>query len=155
MPTDLDDRNTMTLRHKASGRFELPIPAADAIGLFTPEGERDWAPGWNPTYPSGEPSETSGTVFVTRHGETETVWVIERIDRAAHTSAYARITAGHHAGTVRVRCHDESGGRCVVSVEYDMTALPESHPHVLDAYDEDSFAAMMNEWATRTAATLT
>ena len=142
------------MRHKASGHFELPIPAADAIGFFTPEGERSWAPGWDPTYPAGDPTETPGTVFITSHGETKTVWVIEQIDRAAHTSAFSRFTPGHHAGTVRVRCDDQPDDHCIVSVEYDMTALSASHPQILDAYTQESFTAMMKEWATRVTATL-
>ncbi|MDH3306895.1 MAG: hypothetical protein OEO77_05195 [Acidimicrobiia bacterium] len=144
----------MTRRRRPSGHFELPIPASTAIGFFTPEGERGWAPGWDPTYPSGEPSETAGTVFVTGHGDTETVWVIEKIDREAHTSAYSRLTPGHHAGAVRVRCDDQPGGRCVVSVEYDMTALSPDDPQALDGYDDENFEAMMTEWATKVTAAL-
>lgn len=144
----------MTMRRNASGKFELPMPAAEAIGFFTPEGERSWAPGWEPMYPTGEPSETPGTVFTTSHRDVETVWVVEQIDRDAHTSAYSRITIGHHAGTVRVRCDDQTSDQCVVSVEYDMTMLPGGRSEALDAYDEPSFAAMMKEWATRVTATL-
>jgi hypothetical protein len=58
------------MRRRASGSFELPIPASAGIGFFTPEGERRWVPGWDPAYPSGEPSETPGTVFITEHGDT-------------------------------------------------------------------------------------
>jgi hypothetical protein len=144
----------MTLRRKASGRFELPIPAADAIGYFTPEGERSWAPGWDPTYPAGENTETDGTIFVTNHGDTETIWVIDNIDRAAYTSVYSRITIGHHAGTVRVQCTDRPNGGCLVTVDYDMTSLTPQHPESLDAYNEPSFNAMIDEWATRVTATL-
>jgi hypothetical protein len=136
------------MRRTATGRFELPIPASEAIEYFTPEGERRWVPGWNPTYPTGEASESPGTVFTTSHGEIETVWVIERIDRTRNTSAYARITPAHHAGTVRVGCEDQPNRQCIVTVDYDMTALIPSHPEILDAYDDDSFKAMMNEWLT-------
>jgi len=145
----------MDPRRRASGHFELPVCAADAIDFFTPEGERRWVPGWNPTYPTGVASEDPGTVFVTNHAGIETVWVIAEIDRTRHTSSYARITAGHHAGVVRVSCDDQTDGRCVVTVAYDMTALAPSHPEILDAYADDSFAAMMNEWATGITAALT
>jgi len=144
----------MNARRRVSGQFELPICAADAIDFFTPEGERSWVPGWNPTYPTDAASEDPGTVFVTSHAGIETVWVIEEIDRTQHTSSYARITAGDHAGAVRVRCDDQPDDRCVVTVEYDMTSLAPSHPEILDAYADDSFAAMMNEWATRVTAAL-
>ncbi|MEE8332008.1 MAG: SRPBCC family protein [Acidimicrobiia bacterium] len=144
----------MTMRRKASGRFELPISAAEAIDYFTPEGERAWVPDWNPIYPTGDPSESSGTVFTTSAGGVDTVWVVHRVDRVGYSSAYSRITVGHHAGTVHVRCEDLGSGRCAVAVEYDMTLLPGSDPSELDAYDEPSFAGMMDEWATEVSRTL-
>ena len=144
----------MTLRRKASGQFELPITAAEAIYFFTPEGERPWAPGWDPTYPSGEATETPGTVFVTVHGDTETFWVVESIDRKANTAAYSRVTPGQHAGTVRVRCDDRGDDTCVISVKYDMTSLDSDDPHVLDHFDEESFAKMMEHWATAVGAVI-
>ena len=144
----------MTQRRKATGQFELPVPAADAIFYFTPEGERPWAPGWDPTYPSGEATETPGTVFITVHGDTETFWVIENIDRRANMAAYSRVTPGQHAGTVRVRCDDQPGDTCMVTVEYDMTSLDPEDPHLLDHFEEESFAAMMEHWATAVSAVL-
>jgi hypothetical protein len=142
------------MRHTATGQFELPLPASEAIGYFTPEGERDWVPGWDPSYPSGEATESDGTVFVTSHGDAETIWVIDGIDRTAHTSAYSRITIKHHAGTVKVNCTDLGDGRCLVTVNYDMTSLNPQQPDMLDDYKESSFKAMMNEWATGITATL-
>ena len=35
--------------------FALNLPSERALGLFTPEGERDWVDGWDPAYPGGEP----------------------------------------------------------------------------------------------------
>jgi hypothetical protein len=137
----------MSKRQTAHGEFVLPTSAANAIVFFTPEGERLWVPGWNPTYPQGEPSETPGTVFTTAHGHTQIVWVIHHIDRAAESAAYSRITAGHHAGTVKVRCTDLETDRCTVTVDYDMTSLT-NNAAVLDAYNNESFAAMMEDWAT-------
>jgi len=144
----------MTMRRSARGQFELPIPAAEAIGFFTPEGERDWAPGWHPTYPDGIPSETPGTVFITSHGDDETIWTIHHIDREGCTSAYSRHNVGNWAGIVQVRCDDQAAGRCVVNVEYDTTVLPGGDPSVLHHFDGPSYEAMMNEWATRVTATL-
>jgi hypothetical protein len=147
-------RNDDMMRRTATGQFELPIPASEAIDYFTPEGERRWVPEWNPAYPAGRPAETDGTVFVTSHGDTETIWVIDSIDRTAHTSAYSRITINHHAGTVKVDCADQADGRCFVTVNYEMTSLNPQQPEILDAYNEPSFNAMMNEWATGVTATL-
>ena len=112
------------MRRTVSGEFDLAVSAAEAIGFFTPEGERGWVPGWNPVYPSGESSETPGTVFTTDAGGVDTIWVVMNIDRDGCSSAYSRVTPGHHAGTVQVQCQDRPEGGCVVTVTYDMSLLP-------------------------------
>ena len=132
----------------ATGRLELPLPAAEALWLFTPEGERAWVEGWSPIYSTGEPSERAGTVFVTRAHGAETTWVVIGIDRREHTAAYARLTPGHHAGTVRVRCQDLRPGYSRVMVEYDLTALEGSRPSALDGFREAPFAALIESWGT-------
>lgn len=136
------------MRTVVSGHFAVALPASQAIGLFTPEGERQWVPEWNPIYAAGHESEDAGTVFTTEMGDAITIWLILEIDRITCTSGYSRVTPGHHAGTVRVRCTDTDTGVCAVSVTYDMTLLPGSDPHGLDSYSEDPFDAMMREWAS-------
>ena len=144
----------MTKRRRASGQFELPVPAAEAIGYFTPEGERDWAPGWDPVYPEGTPSESPGTVFTTSHSDQDTVWTIYHIDRNGFTAAYSRHNIGNWAGTAKVRCEDQDTDSCVVTVEYDTTILPGGDPSILNHFDGPSYEAMMNEWAARVTATI-
>jgi hypothetical protein len=141
------------MRLQSSGHFVVALPATDAIGLFTPEGERAWVPAWDPTYPGGQPSEDSGTVFVTDSGGVETTWVVLEIDRHGATAAYARITPGHHAGIVRVACADIASGHSTVTVAYDMTLLSDDLSE-LDAYAEDNFELMMQEWSGAVAACL-
>jgi hypothetical protein len=133
------------MRHAARGSFGLDVPAREAIGMFTPEGERAWAPGWDPEYAAGI-SESPGTVFTTQGGA-ETIWVVLEIDRVGCRAAYARVTPGQHAGTVRVHCADADEGNCTVSVTYDMTVLPEGDPDGLSAYEEGPFDMMMLHWA--------
>lgn len=137
------------MRYSPAGQFELPLPAAEAIWLFTPEGERKWAPGWNPTYPDGEPSEAPGTVFTTAAHDTKTIWVIVKIDRSGGSATYARVTPGHHAGTVRVQCMDIRPGHSTVSVSYDMTLLGNGHTSGFDTYAPAQFTEMLQDWSDR------
>ena len=142
------------MRRVVSGEFELAISAREAIRFFTPEGERSWVPGWNPVYPSGESSEVPGTVFTTDAGGVDTIWVVMNIDHGVCVSAYSRVTPGHHAGTVMVRCEDRPEGGCVVSVTYDMSLPPGADPTGLNAYDDESFTAMLSEWTTEVSQTI-
>ena len=135
------------MRRVVSGGFELGVPAEAAIHYFTPEGERAWAPGWNPIYVDGQLSEAPGTVFVTDAHGVDTIWLIHRIDRVACSAAYARVTPGHHAGTVHVQVANRGSEGCWVAVAYDMSLLPGADPAVMDAYDDEAFEAMMTHWA--------
>lgn len=142
------------MRSQATRSFELPIPASEAIRYFTPEGERGWAPGWDPTYPAGEVSETPGTVFVTSHGDDQTIWTIHAIDRDGYTAAYTRHNVGKWAGTVSVRCENAGPQRSEVTVTYDTTVLPGGDPSILRQFDDDSYEEMMSHWSEAVRQTL-
>ena len=134
------------MRYVPSGRFSVALPADRAIELFTPEGERDWVPGWDPVYPDGSPSETPGTIFTTAANGVETTWAIIEVDRVSCRAAYARITPGRHAGTVQVRCEQTAPAACRVHVEYDMTLLEGADTTELRPYEPSAFDAVMQEW---------
>jgi hypothetical protein len=144
-----DGNEAPSMKRVVEGEFELPIPAAEAINLFTPEGERAWAPGWTPVYPAGEASESTGTVFTTAADGVETIWVVQKINRRNYSATYSRVTPGRHAGTVNVQCADVSDDECTVKVTYDLTLLPGADAAALDGYSDPSFGEMMNEWASR------
>lgn len=38
----------------------VPVPADEAMQLFTARGERAWVEGWDPEFPAGEPTEEDG-----------------------------------------------------------------------------------------------
>jgi hypothetical protein len=126
------------MRCVCEGSFTLPLPPASAAELFTPEGERAWAPGWAPEYPGG----ADGPVFTTHDGAT--VWV------ALGDLRYARVTPGVQAGTVAVWLEPDGDGTRA-RVRYDLTALS-------DAADLQGFAAgfdaLMASWERHIAATL-
>ncbi|MDH3500242.1 MAG: hypothetical protein OEM97_08985 [Acidimicrobiia bacterium] len=138
---------TEALQQVSSGTFELPLAAVEAIWMFTPEGERAWAAGWDPTYPTGRASEAAGTVFATSANGVQTTWVIIDIDRPHARASYARVTPGHHAGTVRVECIDTRPGHCDVTVQYALTAIDGAGPHVLEPHGPERFEEMMEAWA--------
>ena len=64
------------MRKRRTGTVHVALPAREAIGLFTPEGEREWAPGWDPIYDSDRPGEAPGTTFITTTGGVQTIWII-------------------------------------------------------------------------------
>lgn len=102
---------------KLTGSLTVALPVPDAVVLFTPRGERRWAPGWDPHFPDPvEDDAAPGTVFET-HG---TTWLV--VDREPTRIRYARLTPGRTAGTVTVALAD-AAGHSDVTVTYELTAL--------------------------------
>jgi hypothetical protein len=134
------------MRYSPSGSFELALAAPVAMGLFTPEGERDWVPGWDPAYPAGEPSESPGTVFTTQSGGAITTWLIIRLDRDGGSAAYARLTPGLHAGSVHVQVTRLTDDSCRVEVRYDMTRVADAPGDALEPYRPERFHLLLQEW---------
>jgi hypothetical protein len=131
-------------RITVSGIVRVPLPPGEALALFSPAGEREWVPGWDPTFPAGEDSSPA-TAFTTHE---HTVWVIA--DSSPDSMRYARITPGVHAGTVEVRC-ESAGGETRARVTYDLTALGD--PAALDLFAA-GYPAMLAEWERLIAAAL-
>jgi hypothetical protein len=121
-------------RFRDTVTINVPLPADEAMPLFTARGERRWADGWDPEFPAGEPSgeEGEGTVFVTAAHDRSTYWVV-----AASTTdrvLYARTTPGLTAGTVEVRRRRSEARSTQIDVTYDLSALTAQGAAELDVF---------------------
>jgi hypothetical protein len=116
----------MNARAICDGQFTLPVPVAEALPLFTPEGERSWAgPSWNPVYamPGSERDDSApGTVFTTEStGGGNAIWIV--VERRDDGFRYARVAPDRIAGTIAVTCTEAPSGETNVRVVYDVTSL--------------------------------
>jgi polyketide cyclase/dehydrase/lipid transport protein len=107
---------------RLTGSFDVALPPQEAFTLFTPEGERSWAHGWDPEYPN-PPGDVAaaGLVFLTRHGEQVTTWVVVAAE-PGRAITYAQVIAGERAGLISVGCLPAATGT-TVTVSYELTAL--------------------------------
>ena len=128
----------------------VSLPPAQAIALFTPEGERRWADGWQPRYPDPRRREGAGAVFTTEDEGDQTTWIM--VDHGPERVRYARVE-GMTAGTVAVDVVESHGRSTQVRVTYDLTALTGAGESLLDAFDAD-FDAEIGEWAAAIAVAL-
>ena len=109
----------ITLHRTAEITVALPRDAA--IALFTAEGERRWAEGWDPHYPQPGRCDGPGAVFTTAHSSHQTTWIM--VDHRPDAVRYARVTHGLTAGTVAVDVVASDDDLTRVRVTYDLTAL--------------------------------
>ena len=127
-----------------TGSFHLDAPPARVFPLFTAEGERAWAPGWEPELLSG--AVERGSVFRTHAHGRETVWVVTDYRVDARRVSYARLAGGVNMGLVDVRC-DADGDGTRVTVRYTLTPLSDDGAAgVRTMLEQEHYAAFMREW---------
>ena len=125
--------------------FEVRAPCARLMPLFTAQGERAWAPGWEPEILSGDTAR--GSVFRTRTPERETVWAVIEYQPEQGRASYVRIAQGSNMGLVDVRCREVTPGNSEVTVTYTLTALtPEGETFVREFMEPKSYKDFIGEW---------
>lgn len=141
---------SMSTALRRATEITVGLPPEQAIALFTPEGERRWADGWDPRYPDPRRREGAGAVFTTEDEGDQTTWIM--VDHGPERVRYARVE-GMTAGTVAVEVVESRGRSTQVRVTYDLTALTRAGETWLDAFDAD-YDADIGEWAAAIAAAL-
>src|SRR3954469_20701546 len=136
------------MRAQLTGTFMLSAPIDRVMPLFTAEGERAWAPGWEPSYADSDLHEV-GQVWTTA-GPPETTWVTVQADDTC--VRYARVALGNSAGIVTVTCRP-SGNGTEVTTSYDMTALSAAGEKRLAEF-ASSYDEMLEHWRLHTSAVL-
>jgi polyketide cyclase/dehydrase/lipid transport protein len=139
-------------RRRLTGRIQVALPPGEAFRLFTPRGERDWAHGWDPRFPSPAVDDTEpGTVFETSaHGQ-HTIWLVTGREAGKRIS-YARVTPGDRAGTVSVTI-SPAGQHSEVEVTYELTAFTGTAERHLTEF-ADGYPAYLQSWQDAIAALL-
>ena len=133
--------------------FRLEAPLARVFPLFTAEGERSWAPGWEPLMLSG--AVERGSAFSTRaHSGIETTWIVADYRPAEGKVSYARLAQGSNIGLVDVTCTEEGGGT-IGTVRYTLTGVSEQgRAFVSEFLEAGHYTRMIEEWRVMTSAAL-
>jgi hypothetical protein len=134
--------------------FRLDAPLARVMPLFTAEGERSWAPGWEPVILSGDVER--GSAFLTRaHTGIETTWIVTDYRPDEGRVSYARLAQGSNIGLVDVICTGAADGATVVSVRYTLTGVSEQgRAFVREFLEPEHYARMIEEWRVATSTAL-
>jgi hypothetical protein len=125
--------------------IHLDAPVDRVFPMFEPEGERHWAPGWDPHYLwPADGSARVGTTFTTDGGGT--VWILAEHEPGRRV-VYTHIRRGV-AGRVEVRCSPAQDGGTTAEVRYDLTALSPDASEPLLTAPEEHFRAWIGHWQT-------
>jgi hypothetical protein len=136
-----------------AGVVRLDADMAAALWYFTPEGEREYVPGWEPEYlHPGDGVLQEGLTFRTEHGDETTIWFVSRYDPAAGAVDYIRLTPGSRVGRVTVRLTPLAPQRTEVTIAYALTSLSLEGDRRLERFATE-FDGTLEEWE-RTLASL-
>jgi len=126
--------------------FVANAPWEETAPLFGANGERKWAPDWDPQFLYPKPaSDQPGMVFRVEHPHHSSIWVNTAFDLAAGHIQYAYVLNNAMATLIDIRLSREDGDKTGVAVVYERTALePEANEHVLHYTDGDAKAR--KEW---------
>ena len=130
------------------GSFNLSRPPDAVFRLFSPLGEKDWVPGWNPEilYPVGATWE-EGLIFRTQEERGgNVVWIVNKLDPASHLVVYHRVESDRYVARITVRCA-AAGARTEVLTEYTFIALSEKGNREIAEMTQDSYNEKMSRWA--------
>jgi hypothetical protein len=141
------------LRITRTHRFTVSLPLAGAFTLFEPVGEKCWAEGWSPVFPTPGDAELSDNTVFTRtlshDGRPETsIWLITRYDPPAGVIEYRAIVPGVRVSRITVRCRPVGESQTSVEVTYRHTSLSEEGDRYVERMTGEHYRAFIEEWAS-------
>jgi hypothetical protein len=127
----------------------MEIPVSELFPLFSPEGERDWVPGWDYHNIMGTTELSEDYVFLTKshdHGMADAVWVVKKYDCDARLVEFYRVEPGVKVGLVRVKCTELGTRRTEVKVTYRYIALSQRGEDFISGFTADAYEEFIGEW---------
>jgi hypothetical protein len=139
-------------RAQAAGTFSFAVdaPVEAVFELVTPEGERRWAPAWNPLYLNATAQE-AGTVFETHDHGQHRVWLVDTFDTQRHRIRYIVFHAKNTLTTIDVAVDAKTEHSSSVSVTYRRVSLDPDRDAAVRSF-EVKLQHMGEEWAQAFAA---
>jgi hypothetical protein len=122
---------------------------SDVFPLFSPEGEKLWAPGWDYTNLLGSMELEPDYVFLTDthdHKSAQAIWIVSGYDPARHYVSYYKIEPGEKVGRIVIRCYEQGRTSTVVRVTYKYIGLSDSGNRFVSSFTADAYKEFIGEW---------
>ena len=132
-----------------SEEFLLERDIASVFPLFSPEGEKLWAPGWDYTRLLGSKELHRDDVFLTDshdHKSTQAIWIVADYDPVKHHVSYYKVEPGEKVGKVVIECFEQTDRSTLVKVTYKYIGLSDSGNQFVSGFTKEVYKEFIGEW---------
>jgi hypothetical protein len=132
-----------------SEEFLLERGIASVFPLFSPEGEKLWAPGWDYTNLLGSKDLERDDVFLTDshdHKSTQAIWIVADYDPVKHYVSYYKVEPGEKVGKIVVECFEQTETSTLVRVAYKYIGLSDSGNQFVSSFTKEAYREFIGEW---------
>jgi hypothetical protein len=136
-----------SVKHGAG--FDIPRPVEEVFPLFSPEGEKRWAPNWDYKNIMGTTELSEDYVFLTRshdHASADAIWLVKRYVPSEWFIQFYRVEPEDKVGVVTVRCSSISEQTTYVEITYQYIPLSEKGRKFIDGFTVETFERFIDEW---------
>jgi hypothetical protein len=134
---------------KHSARFDISQPVERVFPLFSPEGEKRWAPNWDYENIMGTTELSEDYVFLTGshdHASTHAIWLVKRYVPKEWFIEFYRVEPEDKIGVVTVQCSRISECITHVEVTYQYIPLSERGRKFVDGFTVETYGKFIAEW---------
>lgn len=129
--------------------FVLPVSVEQLFPLFSPEGEKQWVPGWEYNNIMGTTELTEDYVFLTQthdHAASEAIWLIKRYDPESYFIQFYKIEPDNKIGVISVDCTPLATDETEVEVAYKYIALSKRGETFVAEFTRRAYESFIAEW---------
>ena len=129
----LRSQESARLHAERSFVVHVDAPFDQAVPLFGPIGEREWAPDWSPhmIFPTDGSFPARGSVFTTGGKHGDEIWVLTGYDTQNGLVSYLVVLPGYLVTQIEIRLQGQGEKRTVAEVTYRRTALSAAGDHMV------------------------
>jgi len=131
------------------GAIKLKGSIEAVFRLFSPQGEKQWVPGWDPEFihPPGADWK-KGLIFRTREEKGDAVWIVTQFDPARHDVEYHRVEPELYVARIRVQCTRAAESITKASINYEFVGLSQYGNSEIAKMTQKSYDQKMKHWTS-------
>ena len=130
------------------GSITLGVKPSESFSLFSPLGEMQWVPGWEPDllYPRCD-DWAEGQLFRTREEFGDALWIVSKLDEENRNVLYYRVEPGRYVAKIDISVRPTDGAHSRIIVVYSFVGLSEGGNTEIEEMSQRAYDEKMKRWS--------